>query len=129
MDKEHIAYCGLDCEKCKRKFTDIRHKFKELNKAFEKVNIQEMVKVIPFMNSKYRGYKKMSDFFSHECPGCRDGGGNPFCGIRKCSSKRHYSTCAECNTSLCKKFKNLFKVHNDNEIQDSIKQIKDSLKK
>jgi len=26
MDKEDIAYCGLDCELCKSKFADIRNR-------------------------------------------------------------------------------------------------------
>ena len=57
MKKEDIAYCGLNCELCKSNFTDIRQKNQILDEAFEKVNLKEMVKVIPFMKSKYKGYK------------------------------------------------------------------------
>jgi hypothetical protein len=124
MNKEDIAYCGLDCALCKSKFADIREKVGALDDAFDKVNIKEVVKVIPFMRFKYRGYKKLTGFFSTECPGCRDKGGNPFCGIRKCAAKRGYFTCAECD-DLCKKFKTLFKIHDDNEIQENIKEIKE----
>jgi hypothetical protein len=98
---------------------------RELDAAFETVNMEEMAKAIPFMNSKYRGYRKLSDFFSHECPGCRNNGGNPFCGIRKCAKKKGYSTCVECESDLCNKFKSILKVHRDNELQtnrDLIKQ-------
>ncbi len=125
MKKEDSAYCGLNCELCKSKFTDIRQKVSVLEEAFEKVNIKEITKAIPFMKSKYRGYKKLIAFFNEECPGCRNKGGNPFCGIRKCAIKRGYFTCAECD-DLCKKFKMLFKIHSDNEIQTNIKQIKES---
>ncbi|MBU3914156.1 DUF3795 domain-containing protein [bacterium] len=65
----------------------------------------------------------MTAFFSAECPGCRDKGGNPFCRIRKCASKKGYFTCAECE-SLCNKFNMLFKIHVDNEIQNNMEQIK-----
>ncbi len=123
MNKEDIAYCGLDCELCKSKFTDIREKINNLDEAFNNVNMKEIAKAIPFMKFKYRGYKKLTEFFSNECPGCRNKGGNPFCGIRKCATKRGYYTCAECD-DLCKKFKKLFKIHVDNEIQTNIKQIK-----
>jgi len=123
MKKKDIAYCGLDCELCRNKFADIREKIKTLDEAFEKVNIEGVTKAIPFMSSKYRGYKKLSAFFSKECPGCRDKGGNPFCGIRKCATKKGYFTCAECE-ALCKKFNMLFKIHIDNEIQNNIEQIK-----
>ncbi len=125
MNKEDIAYCGLDCELCKSKFTDIREKTKILDEAFEKVNMKEIAKAIPFMKFKYWGYKKLTAFFSEECPGCRNKGGNPFCSIRKCAMKRDYFTCAECD-DLCVKFKTLFKIHVDNEIQHNIKQIKEN---
>ncbi len=125
MNKEDIAYCGLDCELCKSKFADIRQKIKILDEAFEKVNMKEIAKAIPFMKFKYRGYKKLTAFFSEECPGCRNKGGNPFCGIRKCATKKGYFTCAECD-DLCKKFNTLFKIHIDNEIQTNIKQIKEN---
>ena len=123
MNKEDIAYCGLDCELCKSKFADIRQKIRILDEAFEKVNMKEMAKAIPFMKFKYWGYKKLTAFFNKECSGCRNKGGNPFCGIRKCATKKDYFTCAECG-DLCKKFKPLFKIHTDNEIQTNIKQIK-----
>ncbi|MCD4820082.1 MAG: DUF3795 domain-containing protein [Candidatus Cloacimonetes bacterium] len=125
MNKEDIAYCGLNCELCKRKFANIRQKIKILEEALEKVNIKEITKAIPFMRFKYQGYKKMISFFSEECPGCRNNGGNPFCGIRKCAIKKDYFTCAECD-NLCKKFKILFKIHIDKEIQTNINQIKEN---
>ncbi len=124
MEKEDIAYCGLDCALCKSRFSDIKEKIRILDEAFKKVNIQEIANSIPFMKFKYWGYKKIADFFSEECPGCRDKGGNPFCGIRKCAIRKNYFTCAECD-DLCKKFNALFRVHIDNEIQNNIKQIKE----
>lgn len=123
MVKENIAYCGLNCKRCKEKFGKIKSIALDLEKAMDEVNFKEVAKAIPFMNSKYKGHKKLIDFFKNDCPGCREGGGNPFCGIRKCATKKGYFTCAECN-SLCKKFNMLFKVHSDNEIQDNINKIK-----
>jgi hypothetical protein len=124
MEKENFAYCGLNCATCKDKFETVRTKMRQLDAAFETVNMEEMAKAIPFMNSKYRGYKKLSDFFSHECPGCRNNGGNPFCGIRKCVKKKGYFTCVECESDLCKKFKSLLKIHKDNELQNNRDLIK-----
>ena len=124
MKKEDIAYCGLNCELCKKNFAEIRQKIQSLDESFENVNMQEIAKAIPFMKSKYRGYKKLTAFFSQECPGCREKGGNPFCGIRKCATKKSFFTCAECD-ALCKKFNALFKIHVDNEIQTNIEEIKE----
>ena len=119
MGKEDFSYCGLNCATCKDRFHTVRNKMNDLESAFEKVNIAEMARAIPFMNSKYKGYKKLIAFFKNECPGCRNKGGNPFCGIRKCSKKKGYFTCVECKSDICKKFKSLLKIHKDNEIQNN----------
>jgi hypothetical protein len=124
MEKEEVAYCGLSCRECKRKFAEIRQKVAELDSLFDKVNMKAMAKAIPFMNAKYTGYKKLVGFFRNECPGCHKKGGNPFCGIRKCTTKKGYATCAECSTGLCKKFSMLFRIHTDNEIQTTIGKLK-----
>lgn len=123
MEKDQFAYCGLNCAKCRANFADIKVKIDALNLAFKKVNMEEIVKVIPFMRFKYSGYKKFTTFFSAECPGCRKGGGNPFCSIRKCSQKKSFFTCAECD-KLCRKFNTLLKIHSDGEIQGTIAEIK-----
>ncbi|MCD4651445.1 MAG: DUF3795 domain-containing protein [Candidatus Cloacimonetes bacterium] len=123
MEKESIAYCGLNCERCQHNFADIRDKANALVEAMNKVNFSEVAKVIPFMNSKYKNFMKIIKFLNSECPGCREGGGNPFCGIRKCAKKKEYFTCAECK-QFCKRFNMLFRVHTDNEIQNNIEQIK-----
>lgn len=123
MKKDAIAYCGLSCERCQCNFADIRDKAKALVAAMNEVNFSEMARVIPFMNFKYKRFLKVIEFVSHECPGCRQGGGNPFCGIRKCATKKAYFTCAECE-QLCKRFNKLYRIHSDNEIQNNIEQIK-----
>lgn len=119
MKKEDFAYCGLNCSVCRERFADIRTKMESLDKALTEVNITEMVKVIPFMGSNYKGYIKFIKFFSNECPGCRENGGNPFCGIRKCVQKKGFETCVECDDDICKKFSSLLKIHSDNEIQNN----------
>lgn len=126
MSENEFAFCGLSCATCKNRFELIRSKILDLDTAFEKVNIKAMVKAIPFMNGKYRGYRKMADFFGNECPGCRNNGGNPFCGIRKCARRKGYVTCVECESDPCGKFKSLLKIHNDNEIQNNRELIKKS---
>ena len=57
--------------------------------------MKEISNSIPFMKFKYWGYKKIANFFSEECPGCRNKCGDPFCGIRKCAIKKIYFTFAE----------------------------------
>jgi hypothetical protein len=122
MSRE-IARCGLDCTACKARLDVIRKSVTQLNEAFAAANVAEVSKEIPFMRFNYRGYKKITEFFSAPCPGCHQKGGNPFCGIRKCAQKRGYETCAECD-SLCKKFKPLLRIHTDGEVQRNIEAIR-----
>lgn len=124
MDKMDIAFCGLNCKTCQERFADVRAKGAELDEALANVNFEEIAKLIPFMKGKYKGHQKMMAFLNHECSGCRNKGGNPMCGIRKCAKKKGYFTCAECD-SLCKRFKPLCKVHTDHEIQDNIAAIQE----
>jgi hypothetical protein len=42
-----------------------------------------------------------------ECPGCRAGGGPPFCGIRKCAKKRKVKVCVFCSRWPCHRIKML----------------------
>ena len=118
-----ISYCGLDCDKCREKWAEIRKNANSLDEKLKNINFEEIVKTIPFFKLKYNGYLKTIKFFTQECPGCRNNGGNPFCGIRKCAIKKGFTTCAECE-KICKKFKPLLKIHNDNEIQNTLAKIR-----
>ncbi len=39
------------------------------------------------------------------CPGCRQGGGPPWCEVRKCSSEKGVRLCFECDEFPCSTFK------------------------
>ena len=43
------------------------------------------------------------------CPGCRQGGGNGFCGIRKCAKKKGVELCADCEEFPCHRIEGLAK--------------------
>jgi len=40
-----------------------------------------------------------------KCPGCRQGGGPPWCEVRKCCFEKELSICFECEEFPCSKFK------------------------
>ena len=52
MEKEDIAYCGLDCKLCKSKFADIREKISSLDEAFEKVNMKVAILSVVYVNAR-----------------------------------------------------------------------------
>jgi len=124
VEQEEFSFCGLSCTACKSRFDTIRQKIAELDEAFDVVNMGEVAKAIPFMHGSYKGYRKMVAFSKNECPGCHQGGGNPFCGIRKCVRKKGYATCAECVKDMCGKFGMLLRVHRDGELQKNRELLK-----
>lgn len=84
---ELIACCGLDCEKCDARIATIENNYELREKTAKKWNALNGISSI-----------KAADI---NCTGCRvDGAKIVFCGdmceIRKCVSKKGYSTCGDC---------------------------------
>ncbi len=53
---------------------------------------------------------------------CRNGGGNPFCAIRKCCERKEYDGCWECEDYKdCKKMDFLKENHGDAHIKNLLK--------
>ena len=51
--------------------------------------------------------------------GCKNGGGSPFCKIRKCAQKKDLDGCWECaDFESCKKLDFLRSVHGDAHIKN-----------
>jgi len=75
-------------------------------------------------------YKVLGAMVKFRCRrGCRDGGGSPFCNIRKCSQKKEYGGCWECSDfETCKKLDFLINVHGDAHIKN-LRKIKKKGKK
>jgi hypothetical protein len=61
--------------------------------------------------------------------GCRNGGGNPFCAIRKCAQKKGVEGCWECvEFEKCEKLDSLNQVHGDAHKKNLRKIKKDGTK-
>jgi hypothetical protein len=65
-------------------------------------------------------YKVLGAMVKFRChKGCRDGGGNPFCRIRKCCIKKGYKGCWLCKEfETCKKLDDLGGVHEKGHIKN-----------
>ena len=74
---------------------------------------------MPFLGD-YDAFKKDLDALAGlRCRGCRDGGGNPFCKIRKCCQKKGIEGCWECDEfEGCDKSDFLRPVHGDAHIKN-----------
>ena len=123
---ELVAPCGLYCGDChgyQQKIPDLsRDLRKELRGQRYDLFAAEMAKMNFGKGFKdydicYKVLGQMVKFRCHK--GCRKGGGNPFCKIRKCVDKKECDGCWECSEfESCKKLDVLNSVHGDAHVKN-----------
>ena len=108
------AYCGLDCSQCFGYTKTISEAAKQLRRTMRAEKMKQVWPSMPFLGD-YGAFKKDLDALAGlRCKGCRDGGGNPFCKIRKCAQKLSYEGCWECDGfETCDKLTFLEAGHKD----------------
>lgn len=121
-----IAYCGLYCEDCfghTGRIADLSRDLRaELRRAkFDRIagTLAEEPYFKTFANYA-EAYEVLGALVQLRCKNmCKGGGGPPFCKIRKCSQKKGYSGCWECDEFVdCDKLKTLEGAHKDANIKN-----------
>jgi hypothetical protein len=114
-----MAYCGLDCSSCFGYTKTISEAAKSLRRTMRTEKIKQVWPTMPFLGD-YDSFKKDLDALAAlRCRGCRDGGGNPFCKIRKCAQKSGYDGCWLCDqVELCDKLTFLEPGHKDKHLKN-----------
>ena len=124
-DKDKIAYCGLYCGDCfiyEGKLADLaRDLRKELRQSkFDKT--AESLSAVPFFKvfQNYpQCYEVLGAIVKFRCKSCRDGGGPPFCKMRKCCLKKEIDGCWQCNDfETCENLDFLKPNHGDAHIKN-----------
>ena len=124
--KELIAYCGLYCGDCfayQGKIADLaRDLRKELRQSkFDKT--AETLSELSFFEV-FKGYKQCYEVLGAmvklRCKkGCKNGGGPPFCKIRKCCQKKGIDGCWLCDEfETCEKLDFLKQNHGIGHIKN-----------
>ncbi|RJQ31804.1 MAG: DUF3795 domain-containing protein [Actinobacteria bacterium] len=126
MDLNNIAYCGLFCGGCPNHTGVIADLSRDLRKELRTYRFDKTAEELSKM-SFFKEFKKYSDCYEvlgamvkMRCKnGCRKGGGNPFCKIRKCAQKKELTGCWECGDFLsCDKLKSLEPNHGKAHIKN-----------
>ena len=123
-DENLIAYCGLYCVDCHGYNGKIPDLARDLRKELRQIHYD---KFATFISTYSFGkdfkdydecYKVLGAMVKFRCSkGCRNGGGSPFCNIRKCTQKKGLDGCWECiEFETCKKLQFLENVHGDAHI-------------
>ena len=111
-DTNMIAYCGLYCKNCHGNNGRIPDLARDLRKELREAHYDKFAEFIStysfgkdFKNYE-ECYKVLGAMVKFRCKrGCKNGGGSPFCKIRKCAQKKEIEGCW-----LCEAFKNCDKL-------------------
>jgi hypothetical protein len=96
-----VTYCGLYCGLCAERGR-IPRQANLLRESMAKEGYEFWGKELP-------GFEEFWTFLRNlcgpdkACPGCRQGGGPPFCSIRKCARERGVDICPLCEEYPCKR--------------------------
>jgi len=121
-----IAYCGLYCGDCfsyQGKIADLSRDLRKELRSHKFDKTAESLSGMSFFKEfeDYgRCYKVLGAMVKLRCKrGCRNGGGNPYCAIRKCCERKKYEGCWECDKyESCSKMDFLKTNHGDAHIKN-----------
>ena len=136
QDENLIAFCGLYCADCHGYNAKIPDLARDLRKELRDAKYDKFAAFISTYSfgKDYKDYetcyKVLGAMVKFRCnKGCREGGGSPFCKIRKCCQIKELNGCWECSDfETCKKLKFLEHVHGDAHIKN-LKNIRKKGKK
>ncbi len=98
-DLRFVTFCGLYCGLCTAR-SRIPAQANALRETIVKEGYDDWGQELP----NFRGFRAFLDHLcdpDRSCPGCREGGGPPFCGIRTCAQARGVQTCPQCTDYPC----------------------------
>jgi hypothetical protein len=122
-----MAYCGLNCSKCFGYTKTISEAAKGLRRTMRAEKMKQVWPNIPFLGDYYAFKKSLDAIAGLRCKGCLEGGGNPFCKIRKCCLERGYRSCAQCGEfECCEKLTFLEPGHKDEHLKN-LRKIKKAI--
>ena len=116
-----VTFCGLCCLDCHGHTGKIADLARDLRKELRTAKYDIFAKTLsayPFAKAfeKYPDcYDLLGQMMKFRCKeGCRNGGGPPFCNIRKCCIEKNIQGCWECDDNIqCEKLDFLKGTHGD----------------
>lgn len=106
-DLRLVTCCGLYCELCAQRGR-IPRRAAALKDSMAKEGYEHWARQIPGFNEFWAFLEGLCDP-NQACPGCQQGGGPPFCGIRKCAQRREVELCPLCAEYPCERFEGIAK--------------------
>jgi hypothetical protein len=125
-DTNLITYCGLycgDCHSFKGRIPDLARDLRRELRTSKYDKFAEVISKEPFgrpLRNYKECYEALGMMVKFRCKkGCKNGGGPPFCKIRKCCQKKGIEGCWEClEFETCTKLDFLRGVHGEAHIKN-----------
>ncbi len=105
----YVTICGLYCGLCSQRGR-IPQQARALRDTLAKDGFDQWGQNIPNFKEFWTLLNQWSDL-KNACPGCRQGGGNPECEIRKCAQQRKVESCPHCEDYPCERIRELGKIY------------------
>lgn len=119
-----VAYCGLYCGDCFNYKGEIADLARDLRKKLREVKFNKISQPLSKYLKEFKDYDVcytvLGAMVKLRCKKtCRNGGGPPFCKIRKCCQQKNIQGCWECDEfEFCKKLDVLRPIHEDAHIKN-----------
>ncbi|MEW5759654.1 MAG: DUF3795 domain-containing protein [Candidatus Thermoplasmatota archaeon] len=124
QNKNLVAYCGLYCGDCffyKAEIADLAGDLrKKLREAKLNLNYKEFSKFAKEFKNYPQCYEVLGAMVKMRCKKtCQNGGGPPFCKIRKCCQRKNIQGCWQCEGfETCEKLDFLKPTHKEAHIKN-----------
>lgn len=106
---KYVTYCGLYCGLCSLRGR-IPQQAHALRDMMAKEGFDNWGQDMPNFKEFWAFLNQWSDL-KNACKGCRQGGGNPECEIRKCVQQKNVKVCPECEDYPCEHVTALNKIY------------------
>lgn len=106
-DLRLVTYCGLYCGLCAER-ARIPARATSLRESMAREGWDSWGTHVPGFTDFWSFLENLCDP-DKCCPGCRQGGGPPFCSIRKCAEEREIDTCPFCGEFPCERIQAIAK--------------------
>ena len=123
-DKKLVAYCGLCCQDCLMRKGEIADLARDLRKKLRETKFNKVSQGLSKFFKEFKNYETCYEVLGAmvklRCRRiCKDGGGPPFCKIRKCCQKKGIEGCWKCEEfETCEKLDFLKPIHEDAHIKN-----------
>ena len=122
---KEIAYCGLYCGDCfgyKQKIADLARDLRKELRQSKFAKTAEALAEVSFFKA-YQNYPQCYEVLGAmvklRCKSCKEGGGPPFCKMRKCCQKKGIEGCWQCDEfETCDKLDFLKANHDDAHLKN-----------